>query len=1512
MLPSLMAFLRIVFVSAVFVLLPIMTAAQQSVPARITQPIDETNLTVLRGNTHPLARAEFDRGPAPSNLPLNRMLLVLQRSPQQEAALEALLDEQQDKSSPNYHSWLTPQEFGQQFGPADQDIQTVTSWLSAQGFQVSRISAGGLVIEFSGSAGQLQAAFHTAIHKYTVNGEDHWANSSDPQIPAALAPVVAGIDSLNNFPRRPMSELVGTFSRDKVTGKVTAVKPAFTFPYQSTEYYALGPYDFSTIYDVTSLWTSGVNGSAQHIAIVAETDINPQDFSDFHTMFGQTSPAPVLNVIHDGPDPGIVGDEPEADIDTQWSSAVAPGATIDLVVDESTETTAGVDLSAEYIVDNNLDPVMSESYGICELELGTTGNTYYSQLWEQAAAQGITAFISSGDAGSAVCDQGQSYAQNGLSVNGLGSTPYNVSVGGTDFNDINSFSTYWSATNNPATGASAISYIPEMTWNDSCTNSEIFSFFGVTTAEQACNNANAQNEGLLAVVGGSGGQSNCTAPTGQTATSCAGGYPKPAWQEGTGVPSDGKRDVPDVSLFASNGFNGSFYIVCQSDAVASNSCSLNSPYLGTNFQGYGGTSVASPALAGIMALVNQKYGRQGNANYVLYGLASQSGVFHDVPVGSTIAMPCKNPSPNCTVTTPDDTYGVLSGYSTTAGYDLATGLGSVDAANLVNQWSSAEFTPTSTSLTVSTAMPITHGASISFNGSVQPKSGTGTPSGAISLIADAGSAASGQTSIGTFPLTSSTCSGTPCATFSGTTNLLPGGTNYQLIAHYPGDSTFGASDSVGTQVSVSPEASKAQVVMVTFDPTTGQVTNPNATSFNYGSSYILRVNVDSVSGATCAQNAQGALGCPTGTVSLTDNGSPLDGEPAGSGTYTLNIQGYAEDQPIFIFAGQHNLVAKYSGDNSFTASTSPTDTVTVNKAPTTIGLTSYGSTINYGVYGALTATANTQAVAPAPADLPTGTVQFLIGSIPVNGQVAYTSATNTSTGYAQYIATLQSDSLPLGPSTVTGQYLGDANYAASGASNSVGVDVLGPSTTLLSASNTTIAHGSSVTFTAQVSLYNIPGLPTPTGTVPTPTGTITFTQNSVNIGTVSLTNGTAQLATSSLPGGTLTIGAYYSGDPYYASSSGALVETITLLPTNTTVTSSNLTIVQGSNVTFTATVKPAQSGGPALTGSVQFAVGIDTFGKSIPLSSNGQAQLTTNQLPVGTQQITAIYLDDPNYASSTATLTETVTPAPSFTITPNPATITVASPGQSGSTTITFTAQGGFTGSATLSGSMCSNLPSQSGCSFSPSTVSFTSSTTSVPVNLTINTTGPGAAVPSARHSLGAALLRATGIVLYAVAALLLFAGPRGERRWKATFALFTFAVTASVVGCGGGGGGGGGGGTAPSVITQPANRTVTAGQTAMFSVMASGTAPLSYQWQKNGAVITGATSSTYTTAPTTSADNGAQFNVVVRNSYGSATSNAATLTVSGGGTPVGNYLVPVTVTINGVTQSITVSLIVQ
>ena len=464
--------------------IPVLAWSQAISPqSRITRRVDEGVLTTLGGNTHPLAQPQFDRGAAPPTLPMARMLLVLKRSPSQEAALQKLFDDQQDKASPNYHKWLAPDEFGQQFGPSDQDVQTVATWLSTHGFQVARIAKGRTVIEFSGTAAQVQQAFHTEIHKYAVNGEEHWANASDPQIPEALAPVVAGVNSLHNFPKQPNYHSSGVFSRSQATGEVRPLVPDFTYPNSNScstngNCYGLGPYDFATIYNVLALWNSSpaIDGTDQSIAIIGESNINIQDVRDFRNMFGLPPNDPA--VIVDGPDPGIVaGLESEADLDVEWAGAVARGAYIKFVPSASTNGTAGIDLSTLYVIENNLAPIVSESFGACELFLGTAGNSFENAIREQAAAQGITFINSSGDEGAARCDSGEapSPATRGLAVSGLASSPFEVAVGGTDFVNFGpNFnygipSPYWAASNDTHQ-ASALSYIPESTWNSSCTN----------------------------------------------------------------------------------------------------------------------------------------------------------------------------------------------------------------------------------------------------------------------------------------------------------------------------------------------------------------------------------------------------------------------------------------------------------------------------------------------------------------------------------------------------------------------------------------------------------------------------------------------------------------------------------------------------------------------------------------------------------------------------------------------------------------------------------------------------------------------------------------------------------------------------------------------------------------------------------------------------------------------------------------------------------------------------------
>ncbi len=1350
---------------------------------------------------------------------MQRMLLVLQRSPAQETSLEQLLEQQQDNSSPNYHQWLTPQQFGAEFGPAAQDIQAITTWLQSHGFQVTGASKGSIVIEFSGTAGQVQDAFHTAIHKYLVDGVQYSANSSDPQIPAALAPVVAGVRSFYNFPATPMNHPAGVFHRDKDSGKILPVKPVPIPQFTPGSDYEcgilggpcelLGPYDLATIYNVSPLWsgTTPIDGTGQTIAIVGETDINPADWTSFWNMFGVATPKGTLNIIHNGPDPGFQGDEPEADIDTQWSSAVAKGATIDFVVSQTTETTLGVDLSAEYIVDNNLAPVMSESYGICELFIGTSGNTYYNALWQQASAQGITVFVSSGDQGSAACDRDNPAAQYGLAVSGFESTPYNVSVGGTDFNDLTTTGVYWSSTNN-SNEANARGYIPEMTWNDTCTNSEIFPYTGTSTAEQTCNNYTVIGEGFLAVAGGSGGASNCTSSDSSTQASCTGGYAKPPWQNAPGVPADGKRDVPDVSLFASNGFNNTFYIICESDVTGS--CNLSSG----EFLGFGGTSVSSPAFAGIMALVNQKTGeRQGNANYVFYKMAGTAAnscnsstvhttgtnacIFYDIPSGSTIAMPCVTGSPNCTTSTAGDDVGVLSGYAAGTGYDLATGLGSVNVENLVNQWSTyaGQFKATKfSSFTLGPPTTITHGQSIAVAATVAPQTGTGTPTGTITLIANTGSSPSNQQ--GAQQVFTLSGGSLPAGT---TTTFLPGGIGYTVTAHYSGDSTFAPSDSSPFTVTVNPEASKTQTAIPTFNSTTGIETSANATSFAYGSLYFLRANVSNSSGNPCASNGLEQYGCPTGTVSLTDtfNGST---NPVGAGTYTLNNEGYAEDQTPFFLGGTHSIVASYSGDPSFNASSNSAapDMITVTKAATTIFLSSSSTIIQTGQGDNLTVTIGTQALLPplAPSsDYPADNLQFLAGSTPLSGPITYIPSTSPS-GTAQVTAYFAATSLPVGNNTITAQFLGDSNYTGSPVSNPVIVDVVIPTTTTLSSSNPVIQRGTSVTLTAVIT-------PSQTGG-PAMTGTVQFTLNCVgctNIGSAPIVAGQAQLTTSTLPGGNLTIIASYSGDTNYANSSGAVSETVNLLSSTTAVSTSNAAIVQGTSVTLTAQVAPTHSGGPALTGTVQFYSAVSASGGDNPIGgavslAAGQAQLTTTAIPSGTQLVVATYSGDANYATSTASTAEVVTPPPTFTITANPTTVSITKPGGSGSATLTFTGMNSYTGTISLSPPLCSGMPLETTCAFSVASVALSSSTTTATATVTFQTTARSTVLPQAtQRPLGFGWWTLGGsIVLASIFCVgILLAGYRsGRLRWSLACTILAIVSLAAIASCGGGGGGGG------------------------------------------------------------------------------------------------------------------------
>ncbi len=613
--------------------------ALQAQNRRITQRVDDASFVRLERSVHPLANARYDVGRASGSLSLDRMILVLKSSTDQEAALERLLLDQQDPSSPQYHQWLTPEEFGRQFGPAQEDLDAVVRWLEDRGFRIDSVAAGRRAIEFSGTVHQVEDAFHTEMHHFDVNGSRHIANASELAIPDALAGVVGGVASLNDFHKRPLHSIRPPAPQTNLTGGS----------------HGLGPYDFATIYNVGALWSSNFDGTGQSIAIAGRTNIKVSDVTTFRSMFGL--PANDPQVILNGKDPGVVssGEETEADLDVEWSGAVAKGATIKFVVSASTITSDGVDLSAQYIVNNNVAPVVSLSFGACEADMGS-GNQFYSNLWSQAASQGMSVFVAAGDNGSAGCDDPSSTrATGGLAVNGLASTPYNVAVGGTQFNDSTA-SLYWN-TSNDTHLASAKSYIPELVWNET------------------------SGGGLWA---GSGGVSIV--------------YSTPAWQTGSGVPTvdpgttnQHHRYLPDVSLSAA-GHDG--YLVEQEGGL----------------ELVGGTSAATPAFAGIMAILNQYTGaRQGNPNLHFYPIAASApSVYHDVTSG-TNAVPCKTGTANCGAGSRGTT-GLLSGFSATAGFDLATGWGSVDANALALHWGGSQ-PPTSPTITALSPNPMTGSSS---------------------------------------------------------------------------------------------------------------------------------------------------------------------------------------------------------------------------------------------------------------------------------------------------------------------------------------------------------------------------------------------------------------------------------------------------------------------------------------------------------------------------------------------------------------------------------------------------------------------------------------------------------------------------------------------------------------------------------------------------------------------------------------------------------------------------------
>jgi subtilase family serine protease len=692
--------------------LPIVVpAAAQNAP-QVNQPVDDSHRATLAGNTRPEANGSNDRGIVSDGLELPQMLLQLKRSPAQDEAAAAFVNSLYDPASPHFHQWITPADYGAKFGVNQSDIAKVTGWLKQHGFTVNRVYPNGMLIDFSGTAGQVRATFKSEIHHLDVNGEAHIGNMSDVQIPPALASVVAGIVSLHDFKPRHS----------------TRRHPAFSFTSGGFPYNAMTPGDLAIIYNIKPLFSAGVSGTGQTIAVIEDSFVySTADWTAFRSKFGLSGYTHAsFTQIHPGNNctaPGVqIGDDFEGISDAEWASAAAPNAAIVLAACASTNTTFGVLIALQNLINGANPPkIISISYGECEADNGAASNAAYNAAFQQAASHGISVFVIAGDWGAAICDAGinnDTVATHGISVSAYASTPWAVAVGGTDFEDyyLGTLATYWNTTNS-ATYVSAKSYIPEIPWNDSCAGTLLANYFSgspITYGSSGfCNSSSGRQ--FRSITAGGGGPSRCATgkPSipGVVSGTCK-GYAKPSWQSVLGNPADGVRDIPDVSLFAGDGLWGHYYIVCYSNPVRG---AQGYPCTGSpaNWASGGGTSFATPIMAGIQALVNQKLGApQGLPNPVYYALAaaeysasktkclSSRGaalanagcIFNDIAVGDmdincTGTHSCYLPSASDGVLSTSNN-GYLPAFAARTGWDFATGLGSVNALHLVNGWSS--------------------------------------------------------------------------------------------------------------------------------------------------------------------------------------------------------------------------------------------------------------------------------------------------------------------------------------------------------------------------------------------------------------------------------------------------------------------------------------------------------------------------------------------------------------------------------------------------------------------------------------------------------------------------------------------------------------------------------------------------------------------------------------------------------------------------------------------------------
>lgn len=1173
----------------------------RTAPPAIKEQVDSTRMVPLRGSVRADFTADRDMGPVEDEHPL-RLYMVLQRNPAQQAELDNLIERQQQPTAGEYHQWITPRQFGERFGVAAQDIVTISAWLESRGMHVESVMNDASFIDFSATARNVRETFGTQLHYFNAGGKEYPALVQDPMIPAALAPVVAGIEGLNKIPAHANHTRTKQASYDPTTHQWHTIEPADSneakplYTPTSGEY-DVTPQDFYTIYNVTPVFTSA-KGANANVAVIEESDIEygtvtnnvatGGDVATFRSLFGVNALAALtMHVYHGygtvgcndpGIDPNENGEDGEASLDAEWASALAPAANL-IFMSCDQNVHEGIISSEMALIDNNISDTMSLSYGNSELNFTSADYSTLDTLYAQAATQGQSVLVSAGDSGSDVKDQNTTAAATwGINVSAFASSPNVTAAGGTDFADTYDSvmggpaqSTYWSATNTSSFG-DALGYVPETAWNDSCASSILTAYEGYTGAG-FCNAGKGFTTGD--VVGGSGGFSTH--------------YAVPSYQSGITGYSGTMRAQPDISSFASNGFWNHVLISCDSH-VAATACDSTL----STFAESGGTSYVAPQLAGIFALLVSYTGsRQGMLNPALYALAkaqftnaatksscysngttSNSGVTVSRPISSCIFndvtssnndVPCAAGATSCYVGSGSVGMLSLSGasalkvaYPSTPGYDEVTGIGTLNVSNLFTNWNKAF---TSTTKVSASLTSLTSAQSTSLTATVT----TGTPTdftGTAPGLAGTASFKAGSTSLGSCTLSGGTCS----VSVSGAT--LAAGAN-SITATFAGSRSYPSSTS--------------SAITVTVTSSSAPVATLSATSLSFGSETM---GVETAAQSLTLKN--------TGTASLDITSVALGGTNASSFLITANTCG-----TTLAAAATCSFSAAFKPTTTGALSATIDVTDNASGSPQAVSLTGTGTntgslvSLSASSLGFGTETVGVQTAAQTVTLKNTGTLAVTISSIALTG-----------TGASSYLITANTcgTSLAVGASCSFSAAFKPTTTGALSAAIAVTDNATG-SPQSVALSGTGSPAGTAVTVSAS-SLGFGPagiGLETPAQTVTLKnTGTVAVTISSITLGG---SGSSSFVLTANTCGASLAVAASCTfSAAFKPTAAGALSATIGVAD-NVAGSPQKVTLT-GTGVTTALTLTPS---------SLTFAsenVGSNTAGQLISIKNTSAATIT--------------------------------------------------------------------------------------------------------------------------------------------------------------------------------------------------------------------------------------------------------------------------------------------------------------